>query len=118
MKREIKFRLIKNNKIVGYERFDHGEWFYSRDGSQWNEHFILHDDKDQYTGLPDKHGTEIAQADIVKNKVGLLYEVRFGKFADTKWHAQYGFYLYDFESKMIMGNMGYEADESCPLERR
>jgi uncharacterized phage protein (TIGR01671 family) len=69
-----------------------------------------------YSGLPDTHGKEIAAADIVKNKFELLYEVRYGEFADTKYHVQYGFYLYDFESKMNMGNMGYEADERCPLE--
>ena len=102
--------------IVGYERFDHGEWYYSRDGIQWNEHFILHDDKDQYTNLQDKHGKEIVEADIVRDEFGLLNEVRFGEFADTKYHVQYSFYLYSFASKLNLGNMGYEADESCPLE--
>jgi uncharacterized phage protein (TIGR01671 family) len=70
----------------------------------------------QYTGLKDKNKKKIAEADIVKDQFGLLNEVRFGEFADTKHHVQYGFYLYNFDSKMNIGNMGYEAGESCPLE--
>ncbi len=70
----------------------------------------------QYTGLKDKHGKKIAQADIVKDQFGILCEVRFGEFADTKGHVQYGFYLYDFADKINRGNMGYDVTKSCPLE--
>jgi uncharacterized phage protein (TIGR01671 family) len=69
----------------------------------------------QYSGLTDKNGKKIAQADIVKDNFGLLNEVRFGEFYDTKYHVQYGSYLHNLESKMNIGNMGYDADESCPL---
>ena len=69
-----------------------------------------------YTGLPDKDGNEIAAADIVEDQFGLLYEVRFGAFMDTKCHVQYGFYLYNFREKISLGNMGYDVDEQCPLK--
>jgi uncharacterized phage protein (TIGR01671 family) len=114
MKREIKFRAWNKSKKKMY-----GSYAY------FDKQGILHGSLTvlggtyiplQYTSLKDKHGKEIAEADIVKNKFELLYEVRFGEFSDTKWHVQNGFYLYDFEDKIGRGNMGYNVDESCPLE--
>jgi uncharacterized phage protein (TIGR01671 family) len=70
----------------------------------------------QYSGLKDKHKKKIAEADIVKDEFGLHCEVRFGEFADTKGHVQYGFYIYDVAAKIGRGNMGYDVTEDCPLE--
>jgi len=63
MSREIKFRLIKNRKVVGYERWNSlaGKWCYDTnpDGCfDIRNTFIPHTDKDQFADLKDKKRTK------------------------------------------------------------
>jgi len=74
--REIKFRLIKDGKIVGYEyhipRLGRMQIKYSHVNTDWGNplklsYVIVHDRKDQYTGFKDKN-KEIYERDIVEGK--------------------------------------------------
>lgn len=89
MDREIKFRLRIGNKVVGYERWTLAGWFYSTDGlCDWNDKYIYHTDKDQFTGRHDTKGVEIYKGDIISS-----YCDGRNVFGPVVWlekYAQYG----------------------------
>jgi YopX protein len=90
--KEIKFRLLNHdNKIVGYEKWSTGtynssegyyidspKYLYSKDGKYWNPDEIIHRYKNQFTGIQDKEGNDIYEADIIKTS-------RFYKNLLVKW---------------------------------
>ncbi len=128
MKRELKFRLIHDNKIVGYERFNHGKWRYSRDGMRWNDTVIAHDDKDQYTGRKDHHGTEIYEGDIVnwfdklgRNDVPFVVAYEHAQFILTAPHdhlaGRYVGWALDSKELEVIGNI-YENPELLKRVKR
>jgi hypothetical protein len=103
MQREIKFRLIKNNKIVGYERFALSAWQYSKDGRQWKYTPIVHDDKDRYIGQI-VNNQEVYERDILSD------EERLAPPDVMVWNEKWlGFRLSTENQNTFLQNTGYDT---------
>ena len=94
MKREIKFEILYDNKVFGYERLtEHGwEWMILElnpsYGERWSKGTLLDSHKlirRQFTGLQDKNGKDAYDGDIYKDCNGntlLLCSNNLGVWAD------------------------------------
>lgn len=93
----IKFRLKLDGRIVGYEWHKplnigdgHIEVFHSIDQEEWHniqsftEKFILHDQKEQYTGYDDWDFVDIYDGDVVEIESGTSFIG--GKHGDKTLH--------------------------------
>ena len=94
--------MIKNNKIVGYERFAQSTCQYSKDGIHWNGLPIPHDDKDQYIGQK-VNNHEVYEGDILSDKEGISDpDVMLWS---EKWS---GFRLRELRNNTFLQNTSYD----------
>ena len=104
--REIKFRLINDGKIVGYETHELDTPcgtmnIYHNDMNieAVEDAYVIHDSKDQFIGPKDKNGVEIYENDNIKG---------FLEIGDDS---------YDFEGRVVFGNgQFYVEGADFPLD--
>lgn len=129
----IKFRLIKDNKIVGYERHIPGRMdgrirhlpaiIHSKEenGSGWNIYsqigngVIDHDSKEQYIDKQDVNGQDVYQGDRVTCPNGLSYIVCLGNWRHIDTGEHYGWYLQG-ESGEGGGGKSWQWDIVDPID--
>lgn len=123
--RNIKFRLIRDNKIVGYEilneqRGNIFQWNYEIVRDMKDEihgpsgltcNFILHERKDQFIGLCDKNGKELYENDKVLITGSMVIDGGIKTIGFER-----GSFVFDNKS-WELGNEEYNWDEIEFIER-
>lgn len=120
--REIKLRVRSKatNRIVGYEALfpantknTEFEWALTANGIDWAPGVFKGPGlvREQSTGLHDKNGKEIYEADVVNDLEGNPYEVRFteGCFWPKGWEGEY-ISATDWDDMEVIGNIMENPD--------
>lgn len=121
MIREIKFRIICQNEILGYERLIESGWEWMaldlnpKDKEIWHKGTFADSDsykliRSQFTGLKDKNGVEIFEGDI------LCWESYENKEHNIRWVVEFnidrGFKSWSStrNDEKIIGNVFHNSD--------
>ena len=120
--RDIKFRLIKDRKIVGWELHKQETHFFqdleiikhSKDNKNWENilhmgkwvSYILHNIKEQYIGKTDSEGIEICEGDIMEFYSAMVEKgTNPIKRVVVKWNKKYLRFENCFNGGKIIGNI-------------
>lgn len=114
MNREIKFRVWNGEEMISPD-------YITRDGTaHWKENSIPASSKEvmQYTGLKDRNGTGIYEGDVLKSKLGNIYEVRWCKVSEyvkspPPFKGQDLYEYTGFSAFNIKRKMAYHLDDGC-----
>ena len=115
--KDIMFRLIDRNLIVGYEQYMHFndriDWLYAEtDNGVWGHDYPYHDHKEQFTGMKDKTGQNVYEGDIFDMGMGWIDVIKwneekaaFGQWCPSK--DKWDFHTLDgsIPDQKIVGNI-------------
>ena len=127
--RKIKFRLIKDDKVVGYEKTDFAPhldcprncWQWSVDNKVWrNDYTPRHDAKEQFTGEFDEKANEIYYKDKCRywtaydgDSYEVIIEYQFGAYGFTDPSNDEWIYLHEEAEIEVIGR----AKKEQPCEK-
>lgn len=118
--RQIKFRVIQDGKIIGYERLTDTGWKWMcpelnpDSGERWVIGVLAGNsplDRNEFTGLLDKNKVEIYEGDIIRVPVDIPYVSTHGEYSLKEIIYRNGAWVASYISSKAKLPRGYIAGE-------